>query len=493
MDYSVVIPTTGRASLGTLLRALGSSRGPHPAEIIVVDDRRVRNADGTTLDEPLTLPRIRFPLRQLRSAGRGPAAARNVGWRAAATEWIAFLDDDVVTDVDWTQRLSEDLDGLPRGVAASVARIAAAVREDRRPTDQERDVLRLSGTKWTAADVAYRRAALIEVGGFDERFPRAFREDADLALRVCKAGYRIAEGRRVTTHPVHNEGFLASVRRQRHNADDALMRAKHGRHWRSLTGETAGRLGRHAVTTLAGVATLGALASRNRLATALAGGMWTGLTAELTARRILSGPVSPGELARMLTTSPLIPPTACAYRLAGELRIREPAAVLFDRDDTLIETVPSLTDPERVRPLPGVASALRSLRDAGVLLGVVSNRSGMPVGSGASRAVDARVDELLGPFQTWQVCPHRPGDACPCRRPKPGLVLRAADALGVDVRRCVVVGDTGADVDAAAAAGALGVLVPSERTRSDDVTRARKQARVAPNVAEAVRVAMDVL
>ncbi|MFC4000858.1 HAD-IIIA family hydrolase [Prauserella oleivorans] len=488
LSYSIVIPTTGRPNLSTLLRALDASRGPHPAEVIVVDDRPA--------GEPLELPRIRYPTRQLRSGGRGPAAARNTGWRAAHTEWVAFLDDDVITGEDWTQRLSEDLDGLGPGVAASVARIVVPLPEDRAATDDERDTQALMGAKWITADMAYRRCALVEVGGFDERFPRAFREDADLALRVCKAGYRIADGRRVTTHPARNGGFLASVRRQRGNADNALMRAKHGRHWRQLTGEGPGRLRRHALTTATGGLALGALAAGRRVTAALAAAAWAGLTGEFAWKRIEPGPRTPAEITRMAVTSALIPPAACAHRVRGELRVRTPSAVLFDRDDTLIEDVPYLADPEKVRPMPGAAEALARLRSRGVQLGIVSNQSGLARGYFTTedlQAVNARVDELLGPFHTWQVCPHAPDELCQCRKPKPGLVLRAAELLRVPVHRCVVIGDIGADIDAAKAAGAKGILVPTRRTLPEEVERARRDAAVAPDISAAARLALEVL
>ena len=63
--------------------------------------------------------------------------------------------------------------------------------------------------------MAYRCDVLRLVGGFDERFPRAFREDADLALRVLDAGYGLAQGQRRTTHPVRPAGWWASLRQQR--------------------------------------------------------------------------------------------------------------------------------------------------------------------------------------------------------------------------------------------------------------------------------------
>ena len=71
------------------------------------------------------------------------------------------------------------------------------------------------------------------------------------------------------------------------------------------------------------------------------------------------------------------------------------------------------------------------------------------------KAVNAKVDAVLGPFDAWQICVHDEGDGCRCRKPAPGMVQAAADALGVDSTRCVVIGDTGGDVNAALSAREL--------------------------------------
>ncbi|MBB4689157.1 histidinol-phosphate phosphatase family protein [Amycolatopsis jiangsuensis] len=451
--------------------------------VVVVDDRP--EPDG--LDVP---PGVRV----LRSHGRGPAAARNVGWRAADTEWIAFVDDDVVLAQDWPARLAADLARLPSEVAASQARITVPLPGGRKPTDDERGTAGLETARWITADMAYRRSALVESGGFDERFPRAFREDADLALRVTLEGHRIDRGERVTVHPARRSGFFASVRAQRGNADNALMRYKHGVLWRQRTGAGQGRLGKHALTVAAGVVALGASAVGKRRPALAAAAVWAGLTGEFAARRIAAGPAAPGELARMAVTSVLIPPAACFHRLRGEIsaRRRPVRAVLFDRDDTLIHDVPYLADPAQVRPIDGAVDLVAALRGRGVRVGVVSNQSGVAKGLIAPdrlAAVNARVDELFGPFATWQVCPHDDGDGCTCRKPAPGLVFRAAEELSVHPRDCVVIGDTGADLDAALAAGARAVLVPTARTRPEEVVRARETALVAADLTEAVRLA----
>jgi HAD superfamily hydrolase (TIGR01662 family) len=164
-----------------------------------------------------------------------------------------------------------------------------------------------------------------------------------------------------------------------------------------------------------------------------------------------------------------------------------PAAVLFDRDGTLVVDVPYNGDPEQVRPVPTARDALGLLRAAGIPVGVVSNQSGIARGLLCPDQVDAvnrRVDELLGPFDVWQVCPHGPDDGCACRKPAPGMVLAAAQRLGVAPEDVAVVGDIGADVGAARAAGARAVLVPTEVTLPDEVAAAPV---VRPDLLSAVR------
>jgi D-glycero-D-manno-heptose 1,7-bisphosphate phosphatase len=155
------------------------------------------------------------------------------------------------------------------------------------------------------------------------------------------------------------------------------------------------------------------------------------------------------------------------------LRTHRPIrAVLFDRDGTLVVDVPYNADPELVVPVPGARRAVQALRAAGVAIGVVTNQSAIARGSATREQVDAtnaRVDELIGPFDVWEVCPHGPDDDCACRKPRPGMVLRAAERLGVAPDECVVIGDIGADMAAARAAGAAGILVPTDATRAEEI------------------------
>jgi HAD superfamily hydrolase (TIGR01662 family) len=476
---TVVVPTTGRPSLEALLDALATGSGPRPAEIVLVDDR---SGDAPLEPRNAGLP----PVRVVRTGGGGPARARNLGWRSARTEWIAFLDDDVVPDPDWYEALARDLADLPADVAGSQGRVRVPLPADRRPTDWERGTAGLATSSWITADLAYRRSALAAVGGFDERFPRAFREDSDLALRVLDTGSRLVRGQRTTTHPVRPTGRWTSVRVQAGNADDVLMRRLHGRGWRQRADAALGRRPGHTAVTAAAFAALGFGIARRPRAAALAAAGWLAGTAEFAWARIAPGPRDRAEVATMLATSALIPPVATWHWLRGLVthrRVRPwrglPDLVLFDRDGTLVHDFPYNGDPNWVRPVAGARKVLDRLRALGVRVGVVSNQSGVARGlitTGQVEACMTRLAELLGPFDTIQVCPHGPDDGCACRKPAPGMVKAACAELGVDPARCVVVGDIGADVEAAAAAGAVGILVPTPVTRREEVAAAPRRA-----------------
>ncbi len=143
-------------------------------------------------------------------------------------------------------------------------------------------------------------------------------------------------------------------------------------------------------------------------------------------------------------------------------------AVFLDRDGTIVEDRGFLGDPAEVALLPGAAEGLLALARAGFLLVVVSNQSGVARGlfsESAVAAVNAAIGEALrragGPaIDAWYSCPHLPegivpeyARPCDCRKPAPGMILRAARELGIDLAQSVAVGDRARDVEAGRAAG----------------------------------------
>jgi HAD superfamily hydrolase (TIGR01662 family) len=333
---------------------------------------------------------------------------------------------------------------------------------------------------------------------------------------VIDAGFRIVPGRRRITHPVRPADRWVSVRLQAGNADDVLMRVVHGPEWRELAGVPRGRRGRHAATVAAaGVAIAGLTTGRRGLTAAGALGWLIG-TAELAWARIAPGPRTRDEVTTMLATSAVLPFAATWHWVRAWGRIlasdlcrritdaggihrnarkrtsdRVVRAVLFDRDGTIVVDVPYNGDPDRVVPMPGAREAIARVRAAGLAVGVVSNQSGIARGLLTRAQVDAvneRIDARLGPLDAWVVCPHGPDEGCACRKPAPGMIREAAARLRVAPEECVVIGDTGADVDAARAAGARAVLVPNAVTRREEIEQA---SEVAPDLASAVARILD--
>ncbi|HEV8480912.1 MAG TPA: HAD family hydrolase [Candidatus Eisenbacteria bacterium] len=171
-------------------------------------------------------------------------------------------------------------------------------------------------------------------------------------------------------------------------------------------------------------------------------------------------------------------------------------AVFLDRDGTLMPEIGALGRPEAVRLMPGVARALRAVNAAHYELVVVSNQSAIgrgtiteqqvrDVNAALRRALRAEGVELSGIY----VCPHRPEDACDCRKPLPGLLLQAASALGLSLKRSWLIGDSTRDTDAATAAGVRGILLESGWGGADPAApRGASSPRRAPDIGRAVQL-----
>jgi glycosyltransferase involved in cell wall biosynthesis len=320
LAYSVVIPTLGRPSLAACLAALAAADGPLPRRVVLVDDRPLDDCHPLDVAIP---ERLHNRIAVVASCGFGPAAARNAGWRAVAEPWVVFLDDDVVPGPGWAAALARDLSEAEPRTAAVQGRIDVPLPVDRRPTDWERGTASLAAASWITADMAYRRSALESVSGFDERFRRAFREDADLALRLLDQGWALSVGQRRTSHPVRPASRWVSVKAQAGNADDVLITRLHGRDWWARAGAARGRRRAHLAITTAGLVALAAAVRGSRTIALAAATAWLAGTAELAAARIVPGPRTATEVTTMVVSSALIPPVASWHWLRGLLRYRQ--------------------------------------------------------------------------------------------------------------------------------------------------------------------------
>ncbi len=166
--------------------------------------------------------------------------------------------------------------------------------------------------------------------------------------------------------------------------------------------------------------------------------------------------------------------------------------VVLDRDGTIIVERQYLSAPEQVELLPGAGTGLRAMRDLGLGLVIVTNQSA--VGRGYFDI--ARLDEIHGRLRELlaaegveidgiYICPHTPEDGCGCRKPLPGLLLRASQELGFDPARAFVIGDKPCDIELGQAVGATTILVRTGYGAGHETARTVTPDYVADNLLNA--------
>ncbi|MED5619953.1 glycosyltransferase family 2 protein [Ideonella sp. BN130291] len=320
-DVSVVIPTYKRPDLlqRCLEPLLKQTLPADRYEIIVVDDGQtedtralVENLAAATQGRPL--------LRYLRPEGtRGPAAARNRGWRAAQGEVVAFTDDDTIPDVNW---LHYGWLAMSNGQAA--VRGAVHVPIEGPLTDHGRMTQGLEKAEFVTANCFVRRSALQAVDGFDERFLRAWREDSDLHFKLIEAYGEVPKASlAVVQHPVREAPFGISIKQQANMMFDALLFKKHPELYRAKVGRVHAPPSYYLVVIGTLLAPLLALAGAGTLALTLLA-LAVGLVLWLTFKRLRGTSRSREHITEMLVTSAAIPFLSLYWRIKGALRFRVP-------------------------------------------------------------------------------------------------------------------------------------------------------------------------
>jgi len=316
---SVVVPTCGRADL--LDRCLSAltvqTVRAADIEIIVVDDA-VLEATRTAIAgwSERMAPRG-LALRYIANHGpHGPAAARNRGWRAARAGVIAFTDDDTVPDPDWLRNallaFGDDVDAL-------WGRIIMPLPEQ--PTDYERDAGHLSTAEFVTANCLCRKAVLDALGGFDERFRMAWREDSDFHFRLLELGARIRHvPQAVVVHPVRPAPWGVSIGQQKKIQFDALLYKKHPLLYRRKIRSTP-RWDYYLTVASLLAAPASATLGHAPLA-AGAAAVWVAMTARMCRARLQHTAKTAAHVVEMALTSAAIPVLAVWWRMVGALRFR---------------------------------------------------------------------------------------------------------------------------------------------------------------------------
>jgi D-glycero-D-manno-heptose 1,7-bisphosphate phosphatase len=169
---------------------------------------------------------------------------------------------------------------------------------------------------------------------------------------------------------------------------------------------------------------------------------------------------------------------------------------LVDRDGTINEERDHLREPDEVALIPGAARALVRLRDE-LDMGIVVVTNQADVGRGLLSAADLeRINERLmallasqgASVDAIEVCPHRPDEGCACRKPAPGMAVRAATRLGFDPAETVVIGDHASDMAMGRAIGATTLLVRTGHGLEQEAEAAPIANHVADDLAGAVAI-----
>jgi glycosyltransferase involved in cell wall biosynthesis len=284
-------------------------------EVIVVDDGL---CEETRRRVESRAARSRISIRYERPVERhGPAAARNAGWLAARGWIIAFTDDDCVPDPRW---LAEGLASFQTpDVAAVAGRVVVPIPE--RPTDYERDAAGLACAEFVTANCFIRREVLELIGGFDERYAVAWREDSDLQFTLLERGLRIVRSpEAVVVHPVRPAPWGVCLRQQRKSQFNALLYKKFPSRYRARI-QPSPPWGYYATVAAVVLAVVASFAGAYVVAAA-AIACWTMLTARFLARRLRRNSTAPGHVAEMALTSAIIPPLAVFWRLYGAMKFR---------------------------------------------------------------------------------------------------------------------------------------------------------------------------
>lgn len=318
---SVVVPTCGRADLlNRCLQALTVQNvEPSSYEIIIVDDGPSRSTREIVAGWAARMSDKRLDIMYVANRGpHGPAAARNRGWQKARAPLIAFTDDDTVPTESW---LKNGMAVFGADVDAVWGRIEMPISAT--PTDYERDARHLETAEFVTANCFCRKTILETLGGFDERFRFAWREDSDFYFRLLDNAARIVHApRAVIVHPVRPAPWGVSISQQKKILFDALLYKKHPRLYRQKIRATPRWDYYLTAASLAG-AVIGLWAGNIAVA-AIAGGVWGLMTVRFFRARLRNTARTRSHIAEMALTSVVIPPLAVFWRMVGAVRFRVP-------------------------------------------------------------------------------------------------------------------------------------------------------------------------
>lgn len=319
VKVSVVIPTYKRPFLlGKCLVNLSRQRFPKEEfEAIVVtdgpDESTMQLCDRLRGSLNLNLYCYSLP------AKAGPATARNLGWKKALGELILFTDDDCLPEPGWVPAFWTAHQNFTGVCQVMTGRMVVPIPHE--PTDYEQNIARLETAAFVTANCACPKICLEQVGGFDEEFETAWREDSDLHFKLMLHEIPIVKiADAVVIHPARLASWGVSLKEQRKSMYNALLFKKYPRLFR----EHISRYPKwsYYLSVASALCVMVAAVYHNPTVALVAAAFWLFTTITFARKRLQNTSKAPLHVAEMIFTSALIPFLSVFWTLRGSVRYK---------------------------------------------------------------------------------------------------------------------------------------------------------------------------
>lgn len=287
---------------------------PAEYEVIVVSDgpdKETKRLIDELKDDYSRIRHLELPVK------KGPAAARNFGWRNAKANVIAFTDDDTLPDENWIAEIHNHIS--PYSLQAITGKVI--VPRSQRPTDHAKNTAGLETADFVTANCACSKAALLQTGGFDEQFSMAWREDSDLEFKFLLHQIPVDKlDTAIVVHPVREANWGVSIKEQRKTLFNALLYKKYPELYREKI-QSQPPVMYYAII-LASVCILSGLITGLSLLTLAGLLVWLTLTIVFISKRLHEADHSPRHVAEMIVTSLAIPFLSIYWQWYGAVKYK---------------------------------------------------------------------------------------------------------------------------------------------------------------------------
>lgn len=320
IKVSIIIPTYNRPGLlkRCVLALLTQHFSENEYEIIIATDGPDEPTSSMVAGIIQSEPVSNLDCYSLETK-KGPAAARNLGWKMAKGELILFTDDDCIPSPEWIKNYADAFDGYDESLIAFTGKII--VPRSAKPTDFELNTAHLETADFVTANCACSRSALEVVNGFNEAFTMAWREDSDLEFKLLEKRIPIKKiEEAVVVHPVRKAAWGVSLKEQKKAIFNALLFKTHPELYKQRIYSPVTK--HYILMILLFFAFVILWSYDQKLSASICLLGWLILTMDFAKKRLSNTSRSFRHIAEMIATSILIPFVSVFWNLYGALKFK---------------------------------------------------------------------------------------------------------------------------------------------------------------------------